>query len=149
MGMSGVLQELAAAENGQMDPAQMGGLMTMLMSFYLALFLVFVPAALLYRAWVRNVHFNNTVIDERHHMISNVHPGRFIWIVVSNTIVSIFTLGLMIPWGRIRLAKYMASVTAMDSEGGLEGYSSSVQETAGVVSSEYVDLEGFDIDIGI
>lgn len=149
VGMSGVLEDIAAAESGDLDPAQMGGFMAAIMSFYLALFLVVVPASLLYRAWVRNVHFNNTVLDERHHMRSSVHPGRFIWIVVSNAIVSIFTLGLMIPWGRIRLAKYMASVTAMDSEGSLEGYSSSVQETAGVVSSEYVDLEGFDIDIGI
>ena len=55
----------------------------------------------------------------------------------------------MIPWGRIRLAKYMASVTAIESDGSLEGYTSDVQETAGVLSAEYMDLEGFDIDIGI
>jgi len=55
----------------------------------------------------------------------------------------------MIPWARIRLAKYMASVTAIESEGSLDGYVSKVQETPGVLSSEYMDLEGFDIDIGI
>jgi len=151
MGMSGALGEIMqAAESGtDPDPAQLGGLMAVLMGFYLALFLVIVPASLFYRAWVRNVHLNNTVIDDVHHFQSTVHPGRFIWIVVSNTIVSLFTLGLMIPWARIRLAKYMASVTAIETEGSLEGYVSEVQETPGVLSSEYMDLEGFDIDIGI
>ena len=89
------------------------------------------------------------MVDERHHFHSSVHPGRFIWIVVSNTIVSLFSLGLMIPWGRIRLARYMASVTALESDGSLDGYTSHVRETAGVLSAEYMDLEGFDIDIGI
>lgn len=151
MGMSGALGELKeAAESGSdPDPAQMGGLMGVLLAIYLGMFLVVVPASLFYRAWVRNVHLNNTVLDEQHHLESTVHPGRYIWIVVSNAFASLFTLGLMIPWGRIRLAKYMASVTAVNSEGSLDGYMSDVQETAGVLSSEYMDLEGFDIDIGI
>ncbi len=151
MGMSGALAEMMeAAETGtDPDPTQLGGLMGVILAFYLALFLVIVPAMLFYRAWVRNVHLNNTVLDERHHLESNVHPGRFIWIVVSNAFASLFTLGMMIPWGRIRLAKYMASVTAVNSEGSLDGYASDVQETTGVLSSEYMDLEGFDIDIGI
>lgn len=151
MGMSGALAEMMeAAETGaDPDPTKLGGLMGVVLAFYLALFLVIVPATLFYRAWVRNVHLNNTVLDERHHLESNVHPGRFIWIVVSNAFASLFTLGLMIPWGRIRLAKYMASVTAVNSEGSLDGYASDVQETTGVLSSEYMDLEGFDIDIGI
>jgi len=149
-GMSGTLQDLqTSADSSDFDPAQMGGLIAAIMSFYLGIFLVLVPASLLYRAWVRNIHLNNTVLDDRHQFQSTVHPGRFIWIVVSNTIVSIVSLGLMVPWARIRLARYMASVTAVHSEGSLEGYTSNVQDTAGVISSEYVDLEGFDIDIGI
>ena len=150
-GMSDVLVEIGkSTENGiEPDPAQLGGLMAVLMGFYLAMFLVIVPATLFYRAWVRNIHLNHTVIDDVHHFHSTVHPGRFIWIIVSNTIVSLLTLGLMIPWGRIRLARYMASVTAIESEASLDGYTSDVQETAGVLSAEYMDIEGFDIDIGI
>ena len=151
MGMSGALTEMMeATENGaDLDPAQMGGIMSVILGFYAVSFLVIIPAMLFYRAWVRNVHLSNTVLDEQHHLESTVNPGRYIWIVVSNALVSIPTLGLMIPWGRIRLAKYMASVTAVNSEASLEGYTSDVQETAGVLSSEYMDLEGFDIDIGI
>ena len=151
MSMSGAFAELMqAAESGaDPDPAQMGGIFAMIMGLYLMMFLVIVPASLFYRASVRNVHLNNTVIDDVHHFESTVHAGRFIWIIVSNTVVSLVTLGLMIPWGRIRLAKYMASVTAIESEASLDGYTSDVQETAGVLSSEYMDLEGFDIDIGI
>lgn len=150
-GLGGALTEIGEATKtgGDPDPTQLGPLMTLILGFYLAMFLVVVPASLFYRAWVRNVHLNNTVLDEQHHLESTVHPGRYIWIVVSNALVSIPTLGLMIPWGRIRLAKYMASVTAVNSEASLDGYMSDVQETAGVLSSEYMDLDGFDIDIGI
>jgi uncharacterized membrane protein YjgN (DUF898 family) len=131
----------AMAEN----PAFIGAIL----GLYLGLILVVVPATLIYQAWIRNVLFNQTVLDERHHLKSNVHPGRFIWIVVSNTLAALVSFGLLIPWGRVRLAKYMASVTALESADSLEGYTSSVVETAGVVSSEYVDMEGFDIDVGI
>ena len=121
----------------------------LILPLYAFLLLIFVPVGLFYRAWIRNIHFNNSVIDGIHHLQSSLHPGRFIWIVITNTIVSLLTLGLMIPWGRIRLARYMASITALNSNGALDGYTSSVQESAGVISAEYADLEGFDIDIGV
>ena len=151
VGNMSMLEELAKAGEAGTEPnmAEMGGFFAFIILLYLGLFLVVVPAMLIYRAWVRNVHFNSTLIDDRHQLKSTVHPGRFIFIVVTNTLASIFTLGLMIPWGRIRLAKYMATVTALESDGSLEGYTSDVQDSAGVISSEYMDIEGFDIDIGI
>jgi len=55
----------------------------------------------------------------------------------------------MIPWGRVRLAQYLADHTYIIAGGDLGGYSSTVIETHGVTAAEYADIEGFDIDIGI
>ena len=143
--LSGISSELQGASEAEINAA----ILPIIMAIYAFLLLIFVPIGLLYRAWIRNIHFNNSVIDGIHHLQSSLHPGRFIWIVITNTIVSLLTLGLMIPWGRIRLARYMASITALNSNGALDGYTSSVQESAGVISAEYADLEGFDIDIGV
>ncbi len=120
-----------------------------ILGFYALLFLVIVPAMLYYKAVIRNVIFNNTILDNLHRFESTVNPFKYLWIVLSNTIAAIVSIGLLIPWGRVRLAKYMASCTTLLAGGPLDGYSSDVSDTTGVVSSEYVDMEGIDIGIGI
>ena len=119
------------------------------LGFYAVLFVVFLPAALYYGAVIRNVMFNNTILDGQHRFESTVNPLKYLWIVMSNTIVSILSIGLLIPWARVRLTKYVASCTSLLAGGPLDGYSSNVSDTTGVVSSEYVDMEGIDIGIGI
>lgn len=134
---------------GNIDTMDSGAMVPFIIGIYVLMIFVFVPAGLIYQAYLRNILFNNTSLDGVHHFASYVNPWHFIWLVISNAVAAGLTFGLMIPWGRIRLAKYMASVTALNSEGSLEGYTSDVQDSVGVVSSEYVDLEGFDIDIGL
>lgn len=136
----------AAAMGGAPNEAAM---VSLVLFVYLGLFVIVVPAALYYAACVRNIIFNNAVLDGRHTFRSEVNPFRYAWIIISNTIAAIFTLGLLIPWGRVRLAKYLASKTFMIADGSLSGYSSEVIDTAGVMSSEYVDMEGFDVGLGI
>ncbi len=119
------------------------------LGFYALLFVVIFPAMLYYGAVIRNVMFNNTVLDNQHRFESTVNPLKYLWIVLSNTVASVVTIGLLIPWARVRLARYMASCTSLLAGGPLDGYSSDVSDTTGVVSSEYIDLEGIDIGIGI
>ncbi len=116
---------------------------------YGVFFLIFFPASMIYRAGIRNIHFNNTELDDRHSFISTVEVLPLAWIVLSNAIVTLFSLGLMLPWARIRLARYMADNTQFVAGGPLDVYTSDVLETHGVTAAEYVDIEGFDIDLGI
>lgn len=116
---------------------------------YLFMFLVIFPASMIYSVAIRNIIFNNTVLDDKHHFISTVQTLPYAWIIISNAFAALFTFGLMIPWGRVRLARYMAANTSFVSGGGLDDYSSSVIETSGVSAAEYADFEGFDIDLGI
>ena len=119
------------------------------LAIYAVMFVAILPGVLFYQACVRNIVFNNTVLDGQHHFESTINPWRYIWIIITNTIAAIFTIGLLVPWGRVRFARYLAENTALITDGSLEGYSSSVGDTTGVVSSEYVDMEGFDVGLGI
>lgn len=119
------------------------------LGFYAVLLVAVLPAFLYYQAVIRNVLFNNTILDGQHRFESRVNPFKYLWIVVSNTIAALVSIGLLVPWARVRLAKYMASCTTLLAGGPLDGYSSDVSDTTGVVSSEYVDMEGIDIGIGI
>lgn len=106
--------------------------------------LLFPLARLVYRAGIRNVVFNNTVIDDRHRLVSSIHRGRFTWISISNLLATIITLGLARPWAAVRMAQYLATATALDANGSLEDYSSALSNAGSAVGSEYMDIEGFD-----
>lgn len=110
----------------------------------LPIIVLFVFAALVYQAGARNVAFNATLIDARHQLMSSIHRGRFVWITVTNLLATILTLGLARPWAAVRMAKYLASVTALEVEGSLDGYISRVEESGPAVAAEYLDVEGFD-----
>ncbi len=109
------------------------------------LFLIVLLAGLIYRAGVRNVVFNETVIDGRHMLASSVHRGRFAWISISNLFATLLTLGLARPWAAIRMASYMATVTALDTTGALDAYASDLKNSGTATGSEFLDVEGFDL----
>lgn len=102
-------------------------------------------ATLIYRAGTRNVAFNATVIDARHHLRSTIRRGRFVWINVTNLIATVLTLGLARPWAAVRLAKFLAAATALEVEGSLDDYLGTVKDSGAAVGAEYIDVEGFDI----
>ena len=107
--------------------------------------LLYALAGLLYRAGTRNVALNETVIDSRHVMSSSIHRGRYAWIAITNLAATLFSLGLARPWAAIRMARYLASVTALDTTGALEAYISTVKDSGAAVGAEFMDVEGFDL----
>jgi uncharacterized membrane protein YjgN (DUF898 family) len=99
----------------------------------------------LYRAGVRNVAFNETVVDGRHALVSTIHRGRYLWISVSNLVATIASLGLARPWAAIRMASYLASVTALDTTGSLDAYFATLKAEGAATGAEFMDIEGFDV----
>lgn len=141
---------LALLQFKPLDPASASGwsigvMMVTLYAAMIPLFLVFMLSTLLYRAGTRNVALNETVIDGRHMLASSIGRRRFAWISISNLFATILTLGLARPWAAIRMAKYMALVTALDTTGSLEDYVSTLRDEGAAVGSEFLDVEGFDL----
>jgi uncharacterized membrane protein YjgN (DUF898 family) len=60
-------------------------------------------------------------------------------------IATLATLGFARPWAAIRMASYLATVTALDTTGPLDEYVGAVRDEGGAFGSEYMDLEGFDL----
>lgn len=111
---------------------------------FIPFFLLFSIAGLLYRAGVRNVALNETVIDSRHLMASNIHRGRYTWIAVTNFLATIFTLGLARPWAAVRMANYLAICTAVHATGSFDDYLGEITDAGAAVGSEFMDVEGID-----
>jgi uncharacterized membrane protein YjgN (DUF898 family) len=121
-----------------------------LVAFYVVMIpflILYAIAGLLYRAGTRNVALNETIIDNRHALSSSIDRGRFAWISVTNLVATLFSLGLARPWAAIRMASYLASVTALDTTGSLDDYIGTIKDSGSAVGSEYIDVEGFDLGL--
>lgn len=107
-------------------------------------FLVYGLAGVVYRTGVRNVVISSMLLDGKHDLHSDLHRGRYLWIIISNLIVTVFTLGLMRPWAAVREARYTVERTAIRFNGDVGEVLSSMEATGAAVSAEYMDMEGFE-----
>lgn len=119
----------------------------MLGAVYVAMFgalLVYGLAGIVYRAGVRNVVISSMMLDGKHPLRSDLNRGRYLWIVVSNLIVSVISFGLMRPWAAVREARYSVEHTAIRFDGDVGEVLSSIEATGAAISAEYMDMEGFE-----
>ena len=116
------------------------------MLFMLSLFLFYLVfmAYIQSRTW--NLLYNSTELAG-HRFRSSVRARDIIWLYASNLLVISLTFGLMIPWARIRMARYRASKMVFLPAGNLDNFMQAQQEKISALGEEMGDV--FDLDIGI
>lgn len=117
--------------------------------FYLFFFLAFLPAVFIYQALIRNVVYNNTTLEGGHRFHSNISAKSLLWIAISNMVVVVITLGLMLPWAQVRMAKYLADHTALIPGSDMDSFIGEQQEKVGALGDAYSDIEGIDVGLPI
>lgn len=136
-----------AAANEDESLADMAGVaaaMGVLMMFFMFLFYLVFIAYIQSRTW--NLVYNSTELAG-HRFRSSVRARDIIWLYASNLIVISFTFGLMIPWAKIRLARYRASKLVFLPAGNLDTFMQAQQDKISALGEEMGDV--FDLDIGI
>ena len=76
----------------------------------------------------------------------NLKPWDLFVIYITNTIGIILSVGLLIPWAKIRLARYRINNLAVSSIADLKSITAVEREKVGTIGSEMGDI--LDIDIG-
>lgn len=102
---------------------------------------------LFYRAGVRNIAYRATSVDEVHGFDSSLSRLRYFWIILSNFVLTICSIGLMRPWAAIRTWRYQADKTAFLAAGPLDGFVESSQMEGNVAAAEFLDIEGIDFGL--
>lgn len=97
------------------------------------------------RAIRTNMIFNNTVFG-RDTFNSKLKTMPVTWIYLSNTVAIICSVGLLIPWSQIRMARYVAENTEFESRS-LNGISATLESKQNALGEELGDV--FDLDIGL
>lgn len=115
-----------------------------IVALYAIAFLILPPAI---GALTFNLALNNTRLGADVSFESRLSPVRLAWITASNLFATLFTLGLLYPWARIRATRYRAGCTTVIGPSNLDEFSGEPVSGGGAVGEEIASF--FDIDFGL
>lgn len=96
---------------------------------------------------VTNLSIGNTVLEGGFKLSSRASGLRVAWIVVSNTLLILATLGLYYPFARVRLARYRMRKYALIAAGDLDDFTSEALEEQSAIGQEVAGF--FDFGFGL
>lgn len=140
MGVDAAIAPYLNEENKKL-PGVIGLLMAVFI-FYPAMGLVFLYSM----AKTRNIVYNATQL-ESHHLVSTVKARSIIYLWFTNILAIAFTLGLAIPWTRIRMCRYYANNTQVLVNGDLSSFTQAAGRESAALGQEMADV--MDIDFGL
>jgi len=100
-----------------------------------------------YQTRVREYIYSNLVLDEKITFTSTLKFLKLTYIIVSNILVIIITLGLTIPWAKVRLTRYMLENTLISSNIDLNTFLNEQTAKESAIGEEIGDV--LNIDAGI
>ncbi|MEM9523431.1 MAG: YjgN family protein [Pseudomonadota bacterium] len=117
---------------------------------YLVLLFMSVMAGVLYQAMIRNHIFACTKLGAAQHGFrSTVTVGRLLWLVSTNAVLVLVSLGLLLPWTQVRMHRYLAGQTALLANGSLDDFRGDIIPDADAIGDAYADVEGVDLGLAI
>jgi uncharacterized membrane protein YjgN (DUF898 family) len=131
-------------EPGEDPKTMFAGPLSVVLVLLYAYFLV--PAAFL-RARLANLIYGGMAIGE-HNLASTQRAGDLVKIYVTNALAIVFSLGLLIPWARIRLARYRSEHLTLHAFGSLDTEALDLPSGRSAVGDAAHDLGDFDLGIG-
>lgn len=139
--LGAVAVALHASGTSAKEPA-MGLIFGWMAVFYGGYFVIWVFLA----AALGNLVYNHTTIGP-HRFQSRLQGRRLLWLYAGNTVAVLASAGLLIPWAKVRLARYRAECLNLLVAGNLAAFVAERGEDVGATAAEMDSL--FDIDIGL
>jgi len=95
----------------------------------------------------RNYVLNNTTLGEAIPFESTVTAKGLVFVMMTNFLLVIFTLGFAFPWAQIRMAKYILANTLVDTSSGFDDFITQQTDYQSSLGDQIGDT--FDIDVGV
>jgi len=127
-----------------LQEATQGKIRMALIFNFILLFTVFQLIRTYAQTLVSNFVWNKSELGE-HSFESTLKPSQMIWITFSNVVAILFSLGLLIPWAKIRMMRYRLKNLRLHVAGNLDGFLVDEFEKVGAVGDEIADIIDFDI----
>ncbi|MET0356995.1 MAG: YjgN family protein [Cellvibrio sp.] len=113
---------------------------------FLGYILFYLAIGAYYVVRMANIHWNNTKL-QNHQFTANWATPSYMKLLTVNTFGILCTLGLFIPFAKVRTAIYKANHTAFIAEGDLDSFIANELEHSNSLAEGVHDI--FDIDISI
>jgi uncharacterized membrane protein YjgN (DUF898 family) len=118
----------------------------MIVFFVVPLYLLMFAAIIYYQVRTNNYCINSTQWGTLGHLESRVRVRDLMWLYFSNGVAVLLSLGLLIPWVMVRMARYRASKTVLIAGGSLDSVAASAGSMDSALGDAGADI--FDFDIG-
>ena len=93
-----------------------------------------------------NLIYNNIIIAG-HKLRSQLKVGYMMYLYFTNTLAIVASLGLLMPWAKIRTARYRASMTSLEPDGDLNNFAAAQASKQSALGEEVGEM--FDMDLGL
>jgi uncharacterized membrane protein YjgN (DUF898 family) len=107
--------------------------------------LLYLYAFVYFTVSITNIKFNNTLLAD-HGFACNFEMRSYTTLFLTNSIATVLTLGLFIPWAKVRNAQYLADHLEFVTTSDLDGFTAQEEEKVSSIGQEIGDV--FDMDIG-
>ena len=97
-------------------------------------------------ALIQNLVWNNASLD-RHEFRSEVRTGRMLFIIVTNILGVICTLGLFLPFAQVRMMRYRIESLMMIPEGSLDEFVATASADVNAAGEGVSDFMDFDFSL--
>jgi len=95
----------------------------------------------------RDYIYECSLLDEKIAMGSSLQARTLAWVMSTNLLLVIFTLGLALPWAKVRMARLVVENTKVDTSIGFDEYMTEKQDAQSSLGEQIGDA--FDVDVGI
>ena len=95
----------------------------------------------------RQYIFENTKLDSKITFSSTLDAMPLAWVSISNFLAIIFSLGLALPWAKVRAARLVLENSSVDTDAGFDQYVTQQQARQSALGEQLGDA--FDVDLGI
>lgn len=141
----GVALGAAGGGLGESDTksAYAAAMVIVIFGFIFGLMLVISPYL---TARLQDLVWNNTRLGD-HQFRSELPAARLIWVMGSNFVAVVLTLGLFMPWAAVRLARARIEALSLLPAGNLDEFVADQQQAVQALGDETTEV--FDFDIGL
>lgn len=147
VGLEGMMEIKNSMDDPEAVKQNMGAVMPVIMVVYLGVILASMFVMAYAKTRERTYIYENMMLDEKIAFASTLRAKPLAWVMITNFLMVILTLGLAFPWAKVRMARVMVENTLVDTEAGFYDYVTQKQKEESSLGEQIGDA--FDVDVGL
>jgi uncharacterized membrane protein YjgN (DUF898 family) len=150
VGMTQLMEIIGRMSDPEVMKDMMGaGLFMVIGPLYFLMIVVSLLTIAYTYARQRTYIFSNSTLDEGNTFASTLKARSLAWVMISNFLAVIFSLGFATPWAKVRTARLLLEKTEVNVDAGFEQYITAKQDEQSSLGEQIGDAFDIDIDLAI